>query len=647
MRSLDSISKRPRIPLDVYKQIKKKSEEISTSGNTSVKLIQNLSNPTNLTNPQIISLSYLNESQDSSSKNISRSLNKNNHSDIKKSSSCSEITLPPLKSEKFVDVENNFIEELLQKVENDYNVKKRNKFQLKKINSTTNIDEQKKKQKNFFISEYDFINDKDIVEEDVWEKLKKAKFMSPDKKNTKIRVFRYFSKQDYISRIKQINLVKYNNQIKNERYIKINNLKSAQLNSLNYNIKRLEKSKALLEEHFNGKYIKNIQMIKSNIEKEKKINGDILLNRNKLLYEIEILKKVINKKMNYKNNIINWLYLQIQVKEKKNILPIYYRYIIENKMSFNEVNSLLIKNNNKTITEDEYIRIKNYLGKNVYDDIDLFLKEFKESQIKSLSQLNEELELFEENKKLKIERDKTKQFKSSQDKVEEKMINECLVKLQKLKRRNSELVKESNYVKKRKISEKMEGGIINNQIIAKKLLIRCKSDSNIDKDNFYREKNKKSKLFNIVLYLYYLVSQNKFDYKISLNFNLCDDKIMIQILRYAENIINLLLKQKNLYMKNYKLKLIYKRKKEEVEKNAKIQKIRRQIKVMEIEKIEKLEKVKEKINKKYVKPNRRIDLDYYRIVNNEKKKKLIIKEQLKNEKKDIELEDFLYDIYVP
>ena len=141
------------------------------------------------------------------------------------------------------------------------------------------------------------------------------------------------------------------------------------------------------------------------------------------------------------------------------------------------------------------------------------------------------------------------------------------------------------------------------------------------------------------------MSQNKFDCQISVNFSLCDDKIMLQILSYAENIINLLLKEKKFYLKNSKLKLTYLKIKEEIEKNAKIKKIKSQIKIMEIEKMEKLKKVKEKINKKYFKPNRKIDLDYYRIVNNEKKKKLIIKEQLKNEKKEIEFEDFLYDIY--
>ena len=206
-RNLDLTSNKSHIPIDLFKQIKKKSEVITTTGNTSIKLIQNLSNPTNLTNPQIISLTHLNESQDSSTKNNSRNLNKNNNSKLKFSSNSSEITLPPLKSSD--DVDNDFIEELLQKVENDFNIEKRNKIQLKKINSETDIGNLNEKQKKLFLSEFNFVNDKNIIEEDIWEKAKKAKYLSPQEKDKKTKVYRYFSKQEFISRIKQINLMKY------------------------------------------------------------------------------------------------------------------------------------------------------------------------------------------------------------------------------------------------------------------------------------------------------------------------------------------------------------------------------------------------------------------------------------------------------
>ena len=56
---------------DIYEQIKKKAEDLSTSEG-SIPLFQNLSNPTNLTNPQIISLrkypSYADNLDDSRNK---------------------------------------------------------------------------------------------------------------------------------------------------------------------------------------------------------------------------------------------------------------------------------------------------------------------------------------------------------------------------------------------------------------------------------------------------------------------------------------------------------------------------------------------------------------------------------------------------
>ena len=52
-RSIDNTENSSSMYPDIIEQIKKKSEELSTS-EASIKLLQNLSNPTNLTNPQII-----------------------------------------------------------------------------------------------------------------------------------------------------------------------------------------------------------------------------------------------------------------------------------------------------------------------------------------------------------------------------------------------------------------------------------------------------------------------------------------------------------------------------------------------------------------------------------------------------------------
>ena len=49
----------------------------------------------------------------------------------------------------------------------------------------------------------------------------------------------------------------------------------------------------------------------------------------KLKTEISIIETKILKVEHEKNMIIRWIFFQISLKEKKLILPIYYKYIIE------------------------------------------------------------------------------------------------------------------------------------------------------------------------------------------------------------------------------------------------------------------------------------------------------------------------------
>ena len=70
---------------DIFEQIKKKAEDLSTSEG-SIPLFQNLSNPTNLTNPQIISLrkfGYVENTDDSKNKStINKSKDKKSRNKI-------------------------------------------------------------------------------------------------------------------------------------------------------------------------------------------------------------------------------------------------------------------------------------------------------------------------------------------------------------------------------------------------------------------------------------------------------------------------------------------------------------------------------------------------------------------------------------
>ena len=116
---------------------------------------------------------------------------------------------------------------------------------------------------------------------------------------------------------------------------------------------------------------------------------------------------------------------------------------------------------------------------------------------------------------------------------------------------------------------------------------------------------------------------------------------MLDTLDSAEKLLNLLLTEKKYYYSNQKLKIIYEQATEEEDKKTKIEKMLVQIKLRKHKELEKKEKLEEKINKKYYKPTRKIDYDYYRREMN-KKNKTIVDKTIKNETK---FEDFLYDIY--
>ena len=189
---------------------------------------------------------------------------------------------------------------------------------------------------------------------------------------------------------------------------------------------------------------------------------------------------------------------------------------------------------------------------------------------------------------------------------------------------------------------KLKNKIINDKIITNKLVVYAKHHSNLEGMNFIL-KNDKSMIYYCVLCLYFILSTYNCKDMNILNINVydMDDKMVLDILHYAENIVNLLLKQRKYYYSDNKLKKKYELIKCVVDKEILTEKLMIQMKIQkEIENAKK-EKLKVKINKKYFKPKRRIDFDYYR-KETHKKKQIFINSGVKNGTK---FEDFLYDIY--
>ena len=131
------------------------------------------------------------------------------------------------------------------------------------------------------------------------------------------------------------------------------------------------------------------------------------------------------------------------------------------------------------------------------------------------------------------------------------------------------------------------------------------------------------------------------NHRFKLNYFLTDEKNMLNILQYAEIVIDLLLVEKKYYYSNQKLKKTYEKIEDIIDKEIKREKFLIQLKIQEQKDIEKNEKIKEKMKKIYFKYNRKIDFDYFRNYQNKKNKF----EKNKIDKRETKFEDFFYEIY--
>ena len=641
---------------DILEQIKKKSEEISTS-DASIKLLQNLSNPTNLTNPQIITSLSHNKNNISIRKNIDvlPSIKHEklifSNDNIKKFPRKSKSDIMSINVNQFSTIDpfnlNNY-HKLIRKAELDLLIS-RKQNQRRKINFEI-IGKKIMNYRENFLSRnyrnilspnailYDDLHSERNEKENIWEKLKKVNLMPIDRrKDKKTNIIRFIPKKEFIEKTNLIKLFDFNNKTKNERYNQYLSLKKSNMKSTDDTLNRLKNSKDFLEKRYKKDYVAYIHFLANELEKEKVLNINILNEKNEKLNIVNKLMKKIEK-INYKKiNLIKWLYLQIQVKEKKPQLPEYYKFILEDGISVDEINR---KGKGKyTINNNEYYRIMNYKGKNLYEDANEFFKQIDDLEIRSLTKLNTKLDLLDEDYKLKEEFNELKKQDMIMSKEENDKFQKLMYDLKNAKKTNAKLKNELSILKKVKIRRRP-----NDKILIKKLATYAQQNSDIEGMNFIL-KNDKSMIYYLVVCLYHIISLANFEEiknkNLNIDINKIDDKNVLEVLVYAEKVLNLLLFQKKNYYSNKNLKIIYEQVKDGIDKKTKLEKMLVQIKMQKQREIEKKEKLKEKINKKYYKPKRKIDYDYYR-------KEIHIKNQTilnKSVKNETKFEDFLYDIY--
>ena len=251
----------------------------------------------------------------------------NINSNKKKKKELNNFNNEKFKKEKLINSPQN--KSFLSDIHNFYNINKNDN----NINILKYFQEQKQLYKRNDNFTYEINKDSTKSFASIDAKSKNNNFINLIDLKTKNLCVRKDGRKDFMYKLKEFKILEHGNKISKE---KNKNLLETYKNNVGYYIdysKKLRKAANLLNKKFLNKLNDYMRFIYNKIEEEKKkeiklINKILLLKR-----EIKQLNIITNRKDLEKNQILKWIYFQIQVKEKKLSLPSYYKEIIENKPS--------------------------------------------------------------------------------------------------------------------------------------------------------------------------------------------------------------------------------------------------------------------------------------------------------------------------
>ena len=445
---------------DILDQIRKRAEDISTSEGSNF-IFYNLSNPTNLTNPQVITMRK-------NDNFLPSEITKNSHIHFKKRKT-RNISLPYRRRKEMGD---NTISNLHDQFLINEEIKRlilRKNENITFNHSHKKLENPKPNKKEFFqltrvrkpgnaLRKNRSLNIIGEEGKDIWDKLKDNIKHKKDKiirvnenKNTLVK--------QYISETKDFQLMKFIHKNKIEKLNMLVNLKQSEMDTLNSNIESLENSKDLIMTNYDKKYIKYINYLKRHKDNEEKAYIDLLIKSGSIKKEIFRLQTKISKVHREKMLKLNLILLFIQIKEKIKKVPdmalilfgspdinfntnlTHLKRTIERdsirKLSiFKNIN---INNINETnLHSDDFTKIMKYKGKMIYSDADeVFydLHKMEESVRKKIKE-NEELKIEIKNLKEKYKKIK-EEVDYDPDDERRQHLNNILTKL---KTQNEQLV---------------------------------------------------------------------------------------------------------------------------------------------------------------------------------------------------------------
>ena len=139
----------------------------------------------------------------------------------------------------------------------------------------------------------------------------------------------FYNGKQYIDKTRKLMLLKYNSLIDQEVKFRIEEKIENSKQLLNNKIYSLNKLKDFQNHIFDNKLTEYVRFIIIKKDNEEKYDLSLLNQIYSLKKEISALTNKMKKIQIVKNNIIQWILLQIKVKERKINLPYYYKKILE------------------------------------------------------------------------------------------------------------------------------------------------------------------------------------------------------------------------------------------------------------------------------------------------------------------------------
>lgn len=469
-----------------------------------------------------------------------------------------------------------------------------------------------------------------------------------DKKSISILRANHGSVKDYLNKTRDLLLMKVSMNNKKERAIRITETYDNEIEKVNEALSKLNEAKTEFENGCVQTINEYVKLIEGKKDKER-------VKDNMLIEKIMQLRKDIQGLEHYKReletekiNITRWIYLQIQIKEKKMELPMYYKTIIEESQQQQYRHSIMSmmkktsgrKKSFKSAVQVELLntpieereRLLQYKRKLIFNSPEDINEELEKMKFKSLNLL----------KKYNVNTEEIDAMKKEMNRVSLDYIKNNQAVNQEIQFKEKELFQIKLITDQYQFQKKRNDDDFESKI----LLQKAKNKRALSYDSKAALNTQKNHTVNAKIKIMYDALRQMFSLDEENNIACLDKPIIktksneiIDMLYFIEKSMIKLINQYNRLMEG-PLSMKVQDIQNKIEKSKKYQKTFQQRADQNLKLEELKKKIEERNNKIYFLPKKKIDLNWYNKEKNEKQKMV----ERKKEKSDFGFQDLMYDL---